>query len=50
MKPLLFDNRFIAELPADPVSGPGVREVRDALYSRVAPTRAPHSSNRLSRR
>ena len=38
MKPLLFDNRFIAELPADPVSGPGVREVRDALYSRVAPT------------
>ena len=38
MKPLLFDNRFIADLPADPVSGPGVREVRDALYSRVAPT------------
>ena len=38
MKPLLFDNRFVAYLPADPVSGPGVREVRDALYSRVAPT------------
>ncbi len=38
MKPLRFDNRFIADLPADPVSGPGVREVRDALYSRVAPT------------
>ena len=38
MKPLLFDNRFITDLPADPVSGPGVREVRDALYSRVAPT------------
>ena len=38
MKPLLFDNRFIADLPADPVSGPGVREVRDALYSHVAPT------------
>ena len=38
MKPLLFDNRFIADLPADPVSGAGVREVRDALYSRVTPT------------
>lgn len=38
MKPLLFDNRFIADLPADPVSGPGLREVREALYSRVAPT------------
>ena len=38
MKPLLFDNRFVADLPADPVSGPGLREVRDALYSRVAPT------------
>ena len=38
MKPLLFDNRFVADLPADRVSGPGVREVRDALYSRVAPT------------
>lgn len=38
MNPLLFDNRFIADLPADPASGPGVREVRDALYSRVTPT------------
>ena len=38
MKPLQFDNRFIADLPADPVSGPGAREVRDSLYSRVAPT------------
>ena len=38
MKPLLFDNRFIADLPGDPVSGPGLREVRGALYSRVAPT------------
>ena len=38
MKPLLFDNRFIADLPADPISGAGLREVRAALYSRVAPT------------
>ena len=38
MKPLLFDNRFIADLPADPVPGGGLREVRGALYSRVSPT------------
>jgi uncharacterized protein YdiU (UPF0061 family) len=38
MKPLQFDNRFIADLPADPIPGRGLREVRDALYSRVAPT------------
>ena len=38
MKSLRFDNRFIAELPADPVQAAGIREVRGALYSLVAPT------------
>jgi uncharacterized protein YdiU (UPF0061 family) len=38
MKTLRFDNRFIRELPGDAVRGPGVREVRGALYSRVDPT------------
>ncbi|HZH43057.1 MAG TPA: YdiU family protein [Lysobacter sp.] len=33
-----FDNAFVRELPADPHEGPGVREVRRALYSKVAPT------------
>ena len=38
MRSLRFDNRFVAELPADPVSGAGIREVRGALYSHVNPT------------
>ena len=38
MKSLRFDNRFIAELPGDPVQAVGTREVHGALYSRVAPT------------
>ena len=38
MKPLIFDNRFVAELPGDPQQGTGVREVRAALYSQVDPT------------
>ena len=38
MKSLRFDNRFIAELPGDPVQAAGTREVHGALYSRVAPT------------
>ena len=37
MRSLCFDNRFIAELPADPVTGAGIREVRGALYSHVDP-------------
>ncbi len=37
MTALRFDNRFIAQLPGDPLQGPGVREVRGALYSRVDP-------------
>ena len=32
---LNFDNRFVAELPADPVAENSCRQVRDALYSRV---------------
>ncbi len=32
---LNFDNRFVAELPADPVTANSCRQVRDALYSRV---------------
>lgn len=35
---LRFDNRFLAELPGDPETGPRRREVRGALWSRVAPT------------
>ncbi|HEY5971021.1 MAG TPA: YdiU family protein [Pseudoxanthomonas sp.] len=38
MKSLDFDNRFVAEMPGDPVQDPGVREVTGALYSRVDPT------------
>jgi serine/tyrosine/threonine adenylyltransferase len=33
-----FDNRFLAELPGDPDTGPHRREVRGALWSRVMPT------------
>ena len=35
---LVFDNRLLAELPGDPESGPRRREVRAAVWSRVAPT------------
>ena len=35
---LKFDNRFVNELPGDPQHGPGVREVRAAVYSSVSPT------------
>ena len=45
MNSLRFDNRFTAELPADPITGAGVREVRDAAYSLVNPT--PVSAPRL---
>ncbi|MET0581926.1 MAG: protein adenylyltransferase SelO [Pseudoxanthomonas sp.] len=38
MKALTFDNRFVSVLPGDPRPGPGIREVRDALYSLVDPT------------
>ena len=42
---LRFDNRLLAELPGDPETGPRRREVRGALWSRVAPTpvTAPHT-------
>ena len=35
---LQFDNRFTANLPADPHRGPGSRQVAHACYSRVMPT------------
>ena len=35
---LRFDNRFIAELPADPIADNYRRAVEGACYSRVAPT------------
>ncbi len=41
MKTLVFDNRFVNELPADPQAGPGIRDVRGALYSRVDPSPVP---------
>ncbi len=36
---LQFDNRFVHELPADPIEGPGTRQVPGAAYSRVNPVR-----------
>ncbi|MFD0738397.1 YdiU family protein [Lysobacter koreensis] len=33
-----FDNAFVRELPADPESGPRIRQVPGAAYSRVDPT------------
>ena len=41
MGPLRFENRFLAELPGDPVSGPRRREGRGALWSRVSPEPVP---------
>lgn len=38
MQSLTFDNRFIASLPGDPATRPGVREVRAAAWSAVEPT------------
>jgi serine/tyrosine/threonine adenylyltransferase len=38
MDHLRFDNRFVRELPADPLEIPGVRQVHGACYSRVQPT------------
>ena len=35
---LHFDNRYLAELPGDADTGTRPREVRNALWSRVAPT------------
>lgn len=35
---LKFDNRFVRELPADPVSGSQLRQVHRSCYSRVLPT------------
>lgn len=43
MREFRFDNRFVRELPGDPVSGRHVRQVHGACHSRVEPTpvRAP---------
>ncbi len=38
MSSLRFDNRFVAELPGDPETGPRRREVLGALWSPVQPT------------
>jgi uncharacterized protein YdiU (UPF0061 family) len=37
MHTLRFDNSFVRDLPGDPESGSRLREVRNALYSRVDP-------------
>ncbi len=44
MPSLLFDNRFVRELPGDPEQSLRRRQVHGALYSRVVPTpvAAPH--------
>src|SRR5512146_169654 len=39
MPALRFDNAFLRDLPGDPESAPGVRQVHGALWSQVAPTR-----------
>ncbi|THF56549.1 protein adenylyltransferase SelO [Pseudothauera rhizosphaerae] len=43
MDHLVFDNRFVRELPADPSDAPHIRQVLGACYSHVRPTpvRAP---------
>lgn len=43
MKSLVFDNRFVRDLPGDPNASTQVRQVYRACYSRVSPTpvRAP---------
>ncbi len=38
MQDLRFDNAFVNQLPADPESGPRLRQVHGALYSRIDPT------------
>ena len=38
MPALHFDNTLIRELPGDPEAGPRLRQVRGAVWSRVAPT------------
>ena len=38
MKTLHFDNRFLRELPGDPITKNHTRQVQNALWSRVAPT------------
>ena len=45
LQALQFDNRFVAELPADPEPANFRRQVADACYSRVRPT--PVASPRL---
>src|SRR3546814_12722147 len=37
LPPLRFDNAFLRELPGDPDTAPGIRQVHGALWSRVAP-------------
>src|SRR5690554_855377 len=37
LPPLHFDNAFLRELPGDPDTGPGVRQVHGARWSRVDP-------------
>lgn len=42
LRTLQFDNRFTRELPADPLDGPGIRQVPGAAYSRVRPIQVPN--------
>jgi uncharacterized protein YdiU (UPF0061 family) len=38
---LSFDNRFVNDLPGDPITDRGTRQVRGAVWSRVNPTHVP---------
>ena len=42
LETLTFDNRFTRELPADPETGNARRQVTQACYSRVQPTKVSH--------
>lgn len=46
MHALRFDNRFVRELPGDPLNEPRPRQVHGALYSNVQPT--PVSAPRIA--
>ena len=38
MQAFRFDNAFVHQLPADAETGPRLRQVHGALYSRIDPT------------
>ena len=41
-EPLVFSNRFVQELPGDPIPDNFVRRIQGAAYSRVNPVSYTH--------